>query len=763
MSSEHYSERILKFIQAKEYRPQQMDELARALGIGGAEQGDFHAACKALMRTGRVVLGSRNTLALPGMPGRVVGVFRGNLRGFGFIVPDVANAHGDLFVPPGGTGTAITGDTVEATVKKRGKRGGKMLYEGKIVQVLKRGRSTFVGELRRQFNRWFVVPDGNVLHAPIVVDDPGAKRARAGDQVVVEITSYPDEAGTARGVIASVLGKRGEPGVDTKSIIIQYQLPESFEAAPLEAARKAVAEFDASRNAEGRNDLCKLTIITIDPDDARDFDDAISIDENADGTVELGVHIADVAHFVREGSALDSEARERANSVYLPDTVLPMLPELLSNGVCSLQEKQPRLTKSAFITYDKNGQVKKTRFANSIIRSTKRLTYRQAAAILDGKPGRIGAKVVALLQEMERLAKTIRQRRIREGMLVLDLPSAELVLDDDGRPVDVEPEDVSFPHTIIEMFMVEANEAVARLFHNLKVPCLRRIHGGPEASSAVNLRKFISMLGYELSDGTDRAAVQALLAQVSGTPGAFAVNLAVLRSMQQAEYSPRTVGHYALASKHYGHFTSPIRRYPDLTVHRLLDRYLQGALKTAKQKQSVPSDEDLTALGRHCSNQERHAEAAERELKLVLILRLLENQVGESFRGVVTGIANMGVFVQLDRYLVEGLLRFDRLLDDWWEVEAGGGVAIGERSGRQIKIGDCLKVIIGRIDLPNRQIELSLTDPLPPTTARCRTTKPTSKPGKSDAGGRRAKSSGSAPRGGGARRSGKRLTKRRRR
>lgn len=311
--------------------------------------------------------------------------------------------------------------------------------------------------------------------------------------------------------------------------------------------------------------------------------------------------------------------------------------------------------------------------------------------------------------------------------------------------------------------MVEANEAVVRLLRDLKVPCLRRIHDGPETSSAGNLRKFVGMLGYELPDVADRAAVQALLAQVSGTPGAFAVNLAVLRSMQQAEYSPRTIGHYALASKHYGHFTSPIRRYPDLTVHRLLDRYLQGRLKTAKQKQDVPTEEELTELGRHCSNQERHAEAAERELKLVLILRLLETQVGESFGGVVTGIANMGVFVQLEGYLVEGLLRFDRLLDDWWEVEAGGGVAVGERSGRQIKIGDCLKVTIGRIDLPNRQIELSLTEPLPATADQRGSEKPTKESGKGGGGSRRTKSSGSTPRGGGSRQTGKRLTKRRRR
>ncbi len=711
MSSQAFAERILRFIRAKGYRPRRLEELAVAMGVGEAEQGDFHTACKALMKTGRIVLGSSNALLLPAPPARIAGTFRANQRGFGFVIPDMPNSYGDLYVPPGATGGAMTGDRVDAAVTKRGERRGEMLYEGRVTAVLKRGQSRFVGELRHDFGRWFVVPDGQAIHGPILVPEVKAKNAGEGDQVVVEITRYPSDRVEARGAIVKVLGERGRPDVDTLSIIEQYQLPGEFPESALGEARAAVASFDPAAIRKHREDLQGLTIITIDPVDAKDFDDAISLARHPDGTVELGVHIADVAHFVREGGALDAEAKERANSVYLPRVVIPMLPETLSNGVCSLQEGQPRLTKSVFITYDRRGNVKKARFADTIIRSTKRLTYEKAGAILAGKAGRTSAKVAGLLGEMEKLARAIRARRVAEGMLSLELPDSELVHDEDGRVIDVVPADTSFSHTIIEMFMVEANEAVARLLDDHRVPCLRRIHDDPGESSDGMLGRFVRALGYDLPDNADRFAVQGLLDRARGKAESFAVNLAVLRSMQQAEYSPLRIGHYALASQHYCHFTSPIRRYPDLTVHRLVDRYLAGGLKTARGRAAAPSVEKLTELGRHCSANERRAEAAERELKLVLVLRLLESHLGESFDGIVTGVANVGVFVQLERYLIDGLLRFDALPDDWWEVDATNGAVIGQRSGRRITIGDRLKVVVTRIHLPTRQLDFALPEP----------------------------------------------------
>ena len=707
MSSQALAERIVQFLGGREPRAKEIRELAEAMGVAEAEWGDFHAACKALMKTGRVVLGAKGTVMLPPAPDRLVGRFRANPKGFGFVIPDEPNAHGDLFIPPDETGGALTGDTVVARVKKRGKRGGQMAYEGRIVEIVKRGQSRFVGELFHQAARWFIIPEGNTLHVPILVGDPGAKGAGPGDQVVVEITEYPRPGKDARGVIVKVIGPRGDAGVETRSIIEQYELPGEFDEIVLAAARTAAAAYDPARDTGAREDLQRLTIITIDPVDARDFDDAISLTRNADGTMELGVHIADVAHFVRADGALDHEARERANSVYLPRLVIPMLPEVLSNGVCSLQEREPRFAKSVFILYDPQARVQGTRFANSIIQSAKRLTYEQATASLNGKGPRLTARVKKLLHDMEDLAKRIRARRLDEGMLELDLPEVGLVFDEAGRAIDAQPEDAGFSHKIIEMFMVEANEAVARLLTELDVPHLRRVHEAPRKLGDGTLRRFLGVLGHKLPANANRAALQHLLDEVRGQDDEFSVNLAILKSMARAQYSPARIGHFALASQAYSHFTSPIRRYPDLTVHRLLDRYLRGELDHGVSP-PPPSEPELMKLGKHCTMNEERAENAENELKLVLTLQMLEKHIGEEFDGIVTGIANMGLFVQLKRYLVDGLVRFDTLADDWWEIDDSRGCVVGQRSGRRITVGDRLRVVISRIHVPTRKMELGL-------------------------------------------------------
>ena len=431
---------------------------------------------------------------------------------------------------------------------------------------------------------------------------------------------------------------------------------------------------------------------------------------SCDGQLELGVHIADVSHFVQPGGALDQEARARANSVYFPRLVIPMLPEVLSNGVCSLQEDEPRLTKSAFITYDAHGRRVATRFANTVIRSARRLTYRQATQILAGKTGGHSKKVVALLRRMEALARTIQGRRLADGMLVLDLPEVELVFDEEGRVTGVEPADTSFSHTIIEMFMVEANEVVAELLAGLRVPALRRVHPPPDQAAAGPLNRFLRALGLASVKDMSRKALQRLLDLVKGRPDSFAVNLAILRSLEQAAYEPSPVGHFALASEDYTHFTSPIRRYPDLTVHRLLESHLQGGFKKHRRHTDAPTLDECRELGVHCSRNERRAEAAERELKLVHILRLLEQHLGDEYEGIVTGVTNFGVFVQLPEYLVDGLLRFSDLADDWWEVDSEAGCVIGQRTRRRLKLGDRVRVIIASIDLANRELNLALAE-----------------------------------------------------
>lgn len=700
--TDELAERILRFVAGRDYQPARISVLARQMGIAEESHGRFRAVVKALARSGRLVIGPRAAVMPPTRSGEVVGKYRSNPRGFGFVIPEDPGAHGDLYVPEGGAKDAITGDTVIARVINKGKRGGSFIYEGRITKVVARGRSRFVGNLIREADAWFVQPDGNVLHAPIVVDDVGAKGARAGDQVVVEIVSYPSPESLARGVIVETLGARGDPGVDVKSIIHQHQIPHEFPAECLQQAREVTDAFDLDAALREREDLRAELIITIDPVDARDFDDAISVDRRKGGGWTLGVHIADVAAFVQAGSPLDAQARERGNSVYLPRYVIPMLPEVLSNGLCSLQEGQPRLTKSAFIDFDAHARVTGARFANSVIRSTKRLTYEQASMVLDGKTGGFDKGVVALLQEAERLARTIRQRRVENGMLVLNLPEIELDFDADGRVIDAHPADQSFSHTLIEMFMVEANEAVARQLHRIGAPALRRIHAAPEATSLVSLNRFLDALGHHLPKSPKRSDLQQLINEVADCPESFVVNLSVLRSMQQAVYSPEKVGHFALGSEHYLHFTSPIRRYPDLAVHRLLDEHIRGR----KPSRDDGDADQVAALGEHCSFTERRAEDAEKELTQVKVLEMLSTRGDEAYDGVVTGVTTFGVFVQIRRFLIDGLVRFEDLLDDWWEVDSKAGLAVGERTGRRIRVGDPVTVRIARVNVPSRQLDL---------------------------------------------------------
>jgi len=685
----------------QDYQPLKPRQLARWMGVDEEAYGTFRASVKRLRDAGQVVMGSGNALMLPEMPGRVTGFFRQNPKGFGFVTPESPNSNGDLFIPPDAVGGAMDGDLVIAEARKQGRRGGEELYRGKIVKIVKRSENRVVGELKTSDGKWFVLPDGKQLTRPIIIHDVGAAGAKPDTKVVVEITRYPKPGQLPVGVIVEAIGPAGPLATETRAIILAHGLQEEFPDEALAEARAAVASFDPE-DAATREDLTSLTIITIDPDTARDYDDAVSIQINSDGTWTAGIHIADVSHFVPEGGELDASARSRATSVYFPRKVLAMLPEVLSNGVCSLQEGQKRFCKSAFITYDQYAKVVSRRVAETVICSTKRLTYTQAQDICDGKSDGYDSNVVKLVGNMETLARKIQARREADGMLRLDLHDVELVLDDQDRVIDVQPEDDAYTHTIIEMFMVEANEAVARLFDSLDRPVIRRVHPSPDQQGEKKFKTFVRAAGHKVPGNLTVKDMQDLLAAVRGKPESKAVNLALLKTMQRAEYSPMQIGHFALASDAYCHFTSPIRRYPDLTVHRMVAEHCRGNLKNRP-----PEDvSELVKLAEECTSASERAEAAEKELTQLLVLQLLSKHLGEVFDGVVDGITNFGIFVELPKYGIDGLIRLEDLGDDWWEVSARTGKVRGERSGRVFRIGDPLKVKIIAVDVAARQLNL---------------------------------------------------------
>lgn len=711
--------KIMTHLAHRDYRPLKPSDLAKSLGVQPDEIETFKKVFELLRAQGLVVIGSKSLVSLPPLSGKIYGTFRGTSKGFGFVTPIESNSHADLFIPADYTANAMTGDTVAAKVTKEtrwrkpspGGRGKEIRYSGKIIEILQRANNRFVGTViktcppGRKGDSYYLQPDGKFTEL-VEIDDIGAKNAVPGDKAVVEIISYASQDTCARGVIIELLGKSGTYKTEINAAIRRFGLSYQFDRTCLDSASQAAGNFNPADFSD-RLDLTGKTIITIDPEDAKDFDDAISLEKNPDGTFTLGVHIADVSSFIEPDSPLDREAKNRGNSVYLPGLVLPMLPEVLSNGVCSLQPNQPRLTKSVFITYDSAGKVLKTDFANSIIRSTARLTYTEADRILKGQKTDRPLEVISLLRDMERLAKIIEARRNSEGMLHLDLPEIELVFDKSGRVVDAHPADTGYPHTIIEMFMVEANEAVARLLNSLNVPFMRRIHPDPDSLNLKGLAQTLKMFGISAPKNPDRFDLQNVLSFVKDLPASFAVNIYVLRSLTRAEYSPLNIGHYALASKHYCHFTSPIRRYADLLIHRLLEMHLTG-----KRRETL-TEPELTEIGKHLAFTEERADDAEEDLKTVLILMLFRKRLGETLETVISGLANFGVFVQCVKFGVEGLIPLDLLGKDRFVYDHRSQCVYGQHSGKIFHIGMPLTVRIVSVNIAARQLNVIPLDQPP--------------------------------------------------
>ena len=739
----------------KSIRPK---ELAYELGLGKRDFPKFKAAIEQLLESGRLTIGKNKLLRMKADVSLLTGTIKRTSAGAGYFRPhDPTQLDADeaLYVAPEDLKDAYTGDEVQVQLLKKRMRGKRC---GRVLEVLQRASTTFVGTYFEKRNRGFVRIDGGQFESAISVGDPGAKGARPDDQVVIEILRFPGRTDAGEAVITKVLGPRGTPGVDLLTIIHEFALPDEFPAGVLAEARIQAQQFavevpdevsepdtasdrlGTSRNSAvpaNRMDLTGETIITIDPIDARDFDDAISLTRDDDGTWRLGVHIADVAHFVRTGTMLDKEARERGTSVYLPDKVLPMLPEVISNALASLQQGRIRFTKSAFITFSAEGIPLHYDFANSAIRVTQRFAYEQVMPLLKATQETpateppateppVATHVLKLLQQMHELAMLLRSRRFQRGALDLALPEVKIDMDPDGKVTGAHLVSHDESHQIIEEFMLAANIAVATKLSDCGISFLRRTHAPPDERKLRGLSEFVGSLGHKIRAMPGRGDLQKLLKDVHGTAHEYSVSYAVLRSTKRAEYSPDPeIGHYALSEKNYCHFTSPIRRYPDLTVHRLLDEIFRAEDTDGKRKPrksasastdgrrsekrgDSPLPAELVSLGKWCSLTERRAADAEKELVKLKMLEYLSDRIGEEMEATITGVEKFGLFCQGVQLPAEGLIHISTLPDDHYDYDDRAHTLVGRKRGRIFRLGGTVRVIVTEVDLVNRNLELKL-------------------------------------------------------
>ncbi|MGC8639598.1 MAG: ribonuclease R [Isosphaeraceae bacterium] len=694
---------ILKLVAEPDYVPITLKALARRFQIAGDDYPEFRAAVKALVKQGKVDLARDKTLRKPDHSGAVIGLFRRSARGYGFVRPHTSTTRvDDIYIPPEAAVDAFNGDEVAVKITKRHKRPGLKL-EGRIVQIIARASDVFVGTYLEDGAAGYVKIDGNTFHAPIYVGDPGAKGARPGDKVALEIVRYPTPYMEGEGVITELLGQRGAPGVDTLSVIRAFNIPDTFDDAALAEARQEARHFSEENIAE-RLDLRNVLTVTIDPATARDFDDAISLERDERGYWSLGVHIADVAHFVRAASELDRAAKERGTSVYLPDKVVPMLPEILSNSLASLQARHTRYAISALLEFNAEGIVTSRRFARSAIRVDHRFTYEEAMAVMsrpDQKHEGVSPEVAAMVAQMLELAMILRKRRFARGALELNLPEIEIDLGKDGQVTGAHVATYDESHQVIEEFMLAANEAVASYLTEHHAVFLRRVHADPEPHKLDEFAEFARSLGLVLDLPQSRFELQRILRETAGKPEEYAVHYGLLRSMKQAVYTPEQEGHYALASDDYCHFTSPIRRYPDLQVHRQLIALLEG-------KKPRGTIDELLVLGEHCTRTERRAESAEREVIRIKLLTHLERRIGEEFHAIVVSVEDFGIFCRLVELPIEGLVHVTSMIDDYYYLEPGTHTLVGRGSGRRHRLGDRIAVRVAHVDVDRREFDLVL-------------------------------------------------------
>jgi len=721
---------ILDFMSDSSYIPMKAKEIASILCVPKTEYREFSELLKNLEENYKIQKNRKSKYSLVDSNRYISGIFRANEKGFGFVKID--GIESEVYIAKNHTKNALNGDTVliEILDEKDGAN-----KEGRIIKILTRDKDTVVGVFVNSRSYGFVIPDDRRLGTDIFISKKNFGKARNDSKVLVKITKYPEKGRNAEGEIIEVLGHINEAGVDMLSLIKEYKLPYEFPEAVVEEA-KSFKEEDIQNELEGRLDLRNEEIFTIDGEDAKDLDDAVCVKKLENGNYELGVHIADVSHYVKEGSRLDKEAIVRGTSIYMLDRVIPMLPRELSNGLCSLNQKKDRLALSVIMEINNEGQVVSSQIKKSIINVTRRMSYNEIATILKYYNRENEKEIVndikiaiekidklnediRLLEEckgylkhfklMEELAKILKERREKQGSLNLDIPETKIILDKDGFAIDVKKYELTFANEIIEQFMLTANETVAETFYWLEAPFIYRVHEEPDEEKILELNKFLYNFGYKIKGSKDNIHPKAfaeVLEDIKGKEEERVISTLILRTLKVARYESQNKGHFGIASKYYSHFTSPIRRYPDLFIHRVISKYIESDYNV-KEEILETFKEQATNYANQSSEREKVAQKVERDSIDIKKAEFMQDKIGEEYEGIVSSITSFGMFVELEN-TVEGLIRFEKLGDEYFIYDENRKTLTGEKTKTTYKIGDKVKIRVIHADKITRQIDFEI-------------------------------------------------------
>lgn len=699
--------RVIDFMEEKIYKPMLKEELANQFEIEGKGVKEFYKVLKEMEKEGLILETQNGRYGLVSKMNLVLGKLDGNERGFAFLIPEDKEMD-DVFIPAEGANGAMHGDKVLVKVTSMGDSGRR--NEGEVVKILERVNTTIVGTFENSKNFGFVIPDNSKIFYDLFIPKDHINGAKTNQKVVVEISRWPEKRRNPEGKVIDILGYIGEKGVDILSVIKEYKLPEEF---PHKVRNQAqmIEEKISEGEIKDRTDLRELNTFTIDGPDAKDFDDAVSIEKIGDH-YKLGVHIADVSYYVKENSPLDKEAYKRGNSVYLIDRVIPMLPEELSNGICSLRPNEDRLSLSLFMEIDNKGNVLKHEIVEGVINSKARLIYDDVSDLLENEDHKAFEgmeKVVEDLKMMEDLCHILNGKRDRRGSIDFDFPESRIILDKDGKPIDIVQEERRISNRMIEEFMLICNETIAEQMYWADIPFLYRTHEEPAEEKISSLNKFLHNFGYLIKGTQDLHSkdLQKITKDIKGKKEETLINTMILRSLRKARYSNEHEIHFGLAAKYYSHFTAPIRRYSDLQVHRIIKKFHKEGLSGKGQERL---DSLLAKVADHTSETERLADEVEREVDDLKKAEYMTERIGQVYEGIVSSLTSFGIYVQLDN-TIEGLVHFENMIDDYYEFDEENYYIYGQNTNKQYRLGDEVNIKVINTNLTKRTIDFMLEPP----------------------------------------------------